>query len=80
MSEKHYPTDLDGKDDAGRLAPYREPKPCAKRIDHANEVLPGAAVTWCTLPSYHSGQCSGPTPRVLEPNDLGPQGSKRRRW
>jgi hypothetical protein len=75
---KAYPTDeLGARDDGDVSTP---PKPCAKRITHENLSKHETAITWCTQPDGHAGQCSGPLPSILEPNDLGPGSSKRRRW
>lgn len=77
MSEKHYPTDPRGVHDAGERA--EAAKPCTKRIAHEKVSRFETSVGWCTLEHGHAGQCSGSLPSVLEPNDLGPSGSKRRR-
>lgn len=76
MTEKHYPTDTRGELDAGADR-ERHVKPCANRIEHANE-LEGAirAATWCSLAGGHVGQCSGPVPRVIASNDFMPKRSK----
>jgi len=80
MSEKHFPIDPRGQLDAGSSRESRSPKPCANRITHENVSRFETSVTWCTQPEGHAGQCSGPLPSILEPNDLGPLGAKRRRW
>lgn len=78
MSEKKYPTNLDGLNDAG--VTWDQTKSCCKRINHENVSRFETSVTWCTLPEGHDGQCSGPLPSIIEPDDLGPGASKRRRW
>jgi hypothetical protein len=79
-NDKRYPTDPRGRLDAG--ASLTAPKPCAKRITHECAADPAlrTCITWCALPDGHDGQCSGPAPRVIEPNDFGPATAKRRRW
>lgn len=70
MAEKNYPTDPRGQVDEGAESERRWPKPCCKRINHENMLGVGAgAVTWCTQPTGHKGQCSGPIPRDLPPSD-----------
>lgn len=77
MTDKHYPrterSDLDAHVDAPA-------KPCAKRINHENLSRFETSITWCSQPDGHAGQCSGPLPSVLPPNDTGPKGATRRRW
>lgn len=75
---KHYPTDPRGFEDHVDFVPA---KPCARRITHERAADPAlhTAITWCTLPSDHDGQCSGPPPRVIPTDDLGPGYTKRRR-
>lgn len=56
------------------------PKPCLKRINHANVSRFETSTTWCLQPDGHDGQCSGPLPSILEPEDTGPKAAGRRRW
>lgn len=76
MSEKRYPTDPLGQDDDSDFVPA---KPCAHRIDVASRIAE-PRVMWCQLPDRHGGQCSSPIPKPLEPNELGPEACKRRRF
>jgi hypothetical protein len=46
--------------DAGARPQF--PLPCAKRLNHYRTI------TWCSLPTAHEGECSGPQPRALEIN------------
>jgi hypothetical protein len=80
IDEQPLPTDERGKFDAAIDEASRPSKPCAKRINHENVSRFETSVTWCMLPDHHDGQCSGPLPTILPPNDLGPAASKRRRW
>lgn len=69
MAEKHYPTDPRGQTDAGMARETRWPKPCSKRIDHTNMIGTAPnAITWCTQPEGHKGQCSGSIPRSIPPS------------
>lgn len=72
--EKFFPVDPAGVHDAcGTEAPA---KPCTRRLNWRT-ADGAAAVTWCTLPDGHAGQCSGPKPRVIETDDLGPGRTRR---
>lgn len=61
-----FPTDPRGQVDKG--ARVHEPKMCCSTITHKNMIGVSSAVTYCTLPIGHGGQCSGPIPRELERN------------
>lgn len=75
MSEDVEHTASPEQVDEGAREP--EPIPCCKRINHRNELEGAAlAVTWCTQPDGHAGQCSGPVPRVLDTNAFTPTRSK----
>jgi hypothetical protein len=63
---KAYPTDERGQLDAG--AHVDTTKPCCARIDHTNVSRFESPTTWCSLPSNHTGQHSGPLPAVLGTN------------